>query len=257
MTTVLNNTIDQEMMGQKTKFDQKMKTGFSFQILDVLPNKNFLMEYSIRMIKINMNINGQDKNFDSESTDGNNPLGNFLKILPKIKIEITPLGKIVSMEEYNLGNLQVDAQIAQFMLVFLSDKNLESFIGQMFNYFPEDKVEKGDKWTTSVKLATLMNMATNMNFELTAIEKDLVTLKVTSDVNMNTPIDKEGIKIDMKMIGTQYGSMTLDPKDCWVRSFDLTQKFNLNMKSKDPKSKEDVEIPVISNSVTKFTVVKK
>ena len=38
MTMVMNNQIDQEMMGQKIKIDQKMEMVFSYQVLDILPN---------------------------------------------------------------------------------------------------------------------------------------------------------------------------------------------------------------------------
>jgi len=61
----------------------------------------------------------------------------------------------------------------------------------------------------------------------------------------------------VKLTGTQNGNMVLDPTDGWLRSSDLIQKFNMKLKTKNPQSGEDMEIPVISNTVTKITILKK
>lgn len=257
MTTVLNNTSEQEIKGLKTEIDQKMTTGISFHVLDILPNKNFLIEYSIQKIKMNVKMDEREANYDSESNNGNNPMNSTLKTLPNIKIEISPLGKLISMESFKFDSIEGDPQVFQLLFTLLGNRNMESYIGQMFNYFPVEKVEKGKKWSNSVKLATVMSLETIMNFELVNIERNQLTLNITSDINLNKPIEKESSNIDMKMTGTQSGTMTIDTTDGWLRSYDLIQKFKINIIMKDPKTKEDIENSVISNSVTKFTVVKK
>jgi len=261
MTMATNNLIDQEMMGQKMKMDQKMEMGFSYQVLDVLPNKNFQIEYSMLRMNLNMNINGQDVNMDSESTDESNPMNKALKDLVniKIKLELTPKGSIENvegMDQYE-KKLAGNQQMAQSMQMFLNKDNFGSFVAQTFNYFPEEEVEIGTKWTSTFKLPSMMNMETTMNFEVASIEKENLLLNVTSDVNMEMPIEQNGMKIDMKMTGTQNGTMSINPKDGWVRESNLIQKFDMNMKMKNPQSGEDMEIPMLMNAVTKITVVKK
>jgi hypothetical protein len=260
MTMAMTNNIDQEMMSQKVKIDQKMGMVFTYQVLDVLPSKNFLIEYSITKITMNINVNGQEMNFDSGTDDSSNPMNASLKGLigNKVKIELTPKGQIErveGLEEY-VKKLSENPQLAQSMQMFSNDNNFKSFIGQSFSYFPENEVKKGDKWTSSFKLPAMMNMETTMNFEVADIKKDQIALNVNSDVNINSPIEQQGMKIDMKMTGTQNGIMTIDPTDGWLRSSDLTQKFDLKMKMKNPQSGEDMEIPMIMNSVAKITVVK-
>jgi len=257
MTTVLNSVTEQVMNGTKMKVDQKMETGFSFQVLDIYPNKNFLVEYSIRKMKIYVNIDGQERSFDSESNNGENSMTDMLNSLPKIKLEVTPLGKIIRVEEIDLSTLVGENLMMQFMHVFLGNRSLEVYMGQMFNYFPEASVGDGDKWSTTVRLANLMNLESPMNYEVVAHEKGLMTLKVTSEENLTTPIEKDGISIEMKKIGKQSGTMTIDTKDGWIRSSELVQKFNLNMKMKDPKTQMDTEIPISSDAVFKISVVKK
>lgn len=257
MTTTLTNVTNQELMGKKTKVDQKMETGFTFKVLDVLPNKNFVLGFSIAKIKMAVNMNGREANYDSESTGGNNPMAVLLKNLPAKKIVVTPAGKLVSMESYSLKELVGDPQIVGLMTSFLSNNRLESFIGQAFNYFPENKVGPGDKWSVSVKLATVMNLPILINFEVVSIEKDKIALKVSSNLNESVPIEQNNVKIDVNMVGTQNGTMTVNRADGWIRASDLVQKFNLKMKMKDPKTKEDTESPSTTNSEIKTRVVKK
>lgn len=261
MTMNMTNSIDQEMMGQNMKIDQKTEMGFLFQVLDVLPNKNFQIEYSMSKMKLNMNINGQDVSFDSESTDESNPMNKSLKDLVniKIKMELTPKGTVENIEGLDqfVKQLAGNQQMAQTMQMFMNDKNFGSFVGQTFSYFPEEEIKEGSKWTSSFALPALMNMETKMNYEAASISKANILLNVTSDINMDMPIEQNGMKIEMKMTGAQNGTMTINPKDGWLRESDLTQKFDMHMKMKNPQSGEDMEIPMLMNSVVKFIVVKK
>ena len=257
VTTVLNNKTVKKKFADETRVEQNMTTGLSFKVLNILPNKNFLIEYSIQKIKMNLKIGEQSTSYDSESNNGNNPMNSTLKTLPNIKMELSPLGKIISMESFKFDSLVGDPEVFQLLSNLLGNGNMGSFISQMFTYFPEKKVEKGDKWTNSVKLAILMSLETKMNFELVDIEKNQLSLKITSEVDIDKQIEPEGTNANMKITGTQTGSMTVNPSDGWLRSYDLNQKFKMNMKFIDPKTKEDTDIPLFSVSDLKFTVVKK
>lgn len=260
MTMTSTNLIDQEMMGQKMKIDQKMEMVLSYKVLDVLPNKNFLIEYSLLKMKLKMNINGQEMNIDSDSPD-NNPNNASLKglISNKLKLEINPKGqvqRIEGLEEYT-KTLAGNQQMSMTMQMFKDENSLKSFIGQSFNYFPEKKIKKGDKWTSSFQIPTLMNMEAKMNFEVASIVKNMLSLNVISDINIDTPVEQSGHKINVKATGNQSGTMNIDTDDGWLRLSDLSQKFDMKMKMKNPQTGEEMEIPMVLNSVTKLTVVKK
>jgi hypothetical protein len=261
MTMSMTNNIDQEMMGQKMKIDQKMEMVFSYQVLDVLPNANFMIEYSIRKIKLSMNMNDREMNFDSENADESNPMNKSLGSLKsmKLKVEMNPRGQVQKIEGLDLFAKEFagNPQMAQSMSMFANDKNFGSFMSQTFNYFPEKEVDTGDKWTASFKLPAMMDMETAINFEVASVEKDQILLNVASDVNMDSPIEQGGMKMNMKITGTQNGKMAIDAKDGWLRDSDLIQKFDMHIKMTNPQSGEDIEIPVLMNSVVKTTVVKK
>lgn len=261
MTQTTTTNIDQEMMGQKMKIDQKMEMVFTYQVLDVLPNKNYQIEYSVMKTKLNTNINGQEKNLDSESSDQSSPMSSILKDIctTKLTLEINPRGQVEKLEGIDVlaKKLAENQQLAQSMQMFTDEVSFSSFMGQIFNYFPEKEIEKGDKWTSFFKLPSMMNMETTLNFEVASMDKRQTILNVLSDVNLDSPVEREGMKMNMKMTGTQNGTMTIDTKDGWVRSSELNQKFDLNLKMKNPRSGEDMEIPMVVNSITKMTVIKK
>jgi len=96
-----------------------------------------------------------------------------------------------------------------------------------------------------------------MNFEVADIKADQITLNVTSDVNLDSPIEQMGMKMQMKAKGTQTGTMAIDIADGWLRSSSLNQKFDIHMNMKNPQSGEDMEIPMVMNSVATTQVVKK
>lgn len=259
----MNSTsnIDQEMMGQNMKIVQKMDLASLYKVSDILPNKNFRIEYSVLKMKMDMDINGNQMTFDSQNPDDSNPMGSLMKtiVAAKINFDLSPTGKVENVSGLDELSKQISGnrQMAQSMQMFANQENFGSFISQTFSYIPEKVIKKGEKWSSSFKLPSLMDANTVMNFEAASIEKNALNLNVNSDVNMESPIEQNGMKIDMKMTGTQTGTMVVDPEDGWVRASDLNQKFDMHMKMKNPQSGEDMEIPMTVNAVTKYTVEKK
>jgi hypothetical protein len=254
------NQIEQEMMGQKIKIDQKIEMVFTYTVLDILPDKNFLIEYSFSQMKMDMNMNGQEIKLDSESTNGN-PMNATIKDLLsfKLKLTLSPKGQVIKAEgldEY-AKKLSGNQQLAQAMKMFTDENNFKSFFAQTFNYFPENEVSVGDQWESVVKMPELMDVGISMNFEVVAIENNQIHLNFKSIVDMETPVEQMGMKMNVKMAGTQSGKITVNATDGWMRSSDLNQKFDMKIKMKNPQSGEDMEIPMVTNSVTNIVGVKK
>lgn len=261
MTMNVTSVIDQEMMGQKMKIDQNMEYVFNYLVLDELPNQNYLIEYSLVRYKMNVKVNGQDVNLDSENTDASNPLNGILNSLTKtkLKLEINPRGQAEKVEGIDelAKKIAGNQQLAQSMQMFTDEVNFLSFISQTFNYFTDNAIEKGNKWNTTYKLPSMMNMETTLNFEVADMDKHQINLNILSDINMEGPAEQAGYKFDMKATGNQTGSMIVDLKDGWFRSSDLTQVLDVHLKMKNPQSGEDMQIPMKVNSITKTTVIKK
>ena len=254
------NQIDQEMMGQKVKIDQKIEMVFAYTVLDVLPDKNFLVEYSLQSMKLHMNMNGQEMNVDSESADSN-PMNNAIKDLLSLKLKLTlnPKGqveKVDGLDEY-VQKISGNQQVAQAMKMYTDEDSFKSFFAQTFNYFPENEVSVGDQWKSVVKTPELMNVEIAMIFEVAAIENNQIYLNFKSIVDMETPVEQMGMKMNVKMAGNQSGKITVNSTDGWISTADQIQKFDLKIKMKNPQSGEDMDIPMVINSVTNIVGGKK
>lgn len=260
-TTMTTNTlINQEMMGQQMNVTQYMEMVISYHVLDVLPNKNFKMDYAFDKMKISSLVNGQEIVMDSDGPE-DNPMNKVLKDMVgyTVKLEMTPRGEVQQVEGLDqfVQRMAGNPQLTQSMQMFGSNESFESFIDQTFNYFPEEAVEEGSKWTSSFELPSLMNTEIVMNFEVASITNKDVLLNVASNIDMDMPIEQNNMKIDMKMTGTQNGTMTVDASDGWVKESNIKQAFDMHMKMKNPQNGEDMEIPMKMESTIKMTVDKK
>lgn len=254
------NQVDQEMMGQKIKIDQKIEMVFNYHVVDVLPTKSAVIEYSFLKMKMNMNMNGQEIKMDSESPDAN-PVNGAIKdlLFLKLKLTVSPVGKVEKVEgldEY-VKKISGNQQLSQAMVMFTNEENFKAFFAQTFNYFPETEVSVGDQWKSVINLPELMNVGIIMVFDVAAIENDQIHLNFKSAVDMETPVEQMGMKMNVKMVGNQSGKMTVNTTSGWIMSSDLIQKFDMKIKMKNPQSGDDMEIPMVTNSVTNIVGVKK
>lgn len=259
MTLTMDNNIDQQMMGQQMKILQKMEMITSYKVLDKLPDNNYVIEYSFLKMKMDMDANGQKVIIDSDSTS-NDPASASIKDLMSLKLKFTvnPMGKVLSvegMDDYaqKIGN---NPQLAQTMALFTDENSFKATFEQYFGYYPEKEVEVGSKWDFPIKIPNLMNIDMLMNFEVADIVDDQVVLNVTSNMNMDSPIERNGMKINLKMNGKQEGQMKVDRKSGITGTMDMNQNFDMQMKFQNPQSGEDMEMPIKMNGVSRLNVIK-
>lgn len=259
MTMNMDNDIDQNVMGQHIKVLQKMEMVTSYKVLDVLPDKNYVIEYSFGKMKMTMDVNGQQTVMDTENV-GDNPAAQSMKDMTtnRLKVTVNNQGKVQKVEglEEFASKMAGNQQLTQTMDMFSNESNFKTFFEQTHGYFPEAEVGVGSTWSNSVKMPSLMNMDMVMNFEVAEIGDEKVMLNVLSNINSDAPIEANGMKMHLTMTGTQTGVMNIDRKDGLESNSDFTQKYDMLMKMKNPESGEDMEFPMKMNSVGKFTVVK-
>lgn len=259
MTMTSDNNVNQEMMGQQMKIHQMMEFVMSYKVLDVLPDKNYVIEYSFDKMKLDMDINGQKMSIDSDSTSDDQASNNIKEMTSmKLKFTMNPMGKIQSVEGIDgyMTKIAGNPQLAQTLSMFANEENFKSSFGQYLGYFPENEVEVGSTWDSSILMPGLMNLGMDMHYIVKDIINDQIILGVDSNVNFDNPIENNGMKIQMKTIGTQTGTMKVDLKSGFVGTTDINQKFDIKMKFNNPESGEEMEIPMIMNAVTKVSVVK-
>lgn len=259
MNMSMTMNMDQEMMGQKMKMDQKMDMQLNFKVAEVQANKNYLIEYSVGQIKMNITANGQQMTFDSQS--GTDPASEKLKAMigQTIKMEVTPLGKVEKVEgmEAFIEKMGNDKMMGQMMPMFSSDEGFKSFMGQTFGYIPENEVEQGSKWSCNAQLTSAMNLDMKVDYELTSVAGNELDMSVSSTFSGNKQIEQMGMKMDMQIDGIQIGTMTVDAADGWMQTQSLNQNIKMIMKMKNPQSGEDMSMPIDLKAVVTTKVVKR
>jgi hypothetical protein len=254
------NQVEQEMTGQKIKIDQKIEMAFNYHVVDVLPSKSAVIEYSFQRMKMDMNMNGQEMKMDSENPDAN-PVNAAIKDLLFLKLRLTvnqkgKVEKVEGLDEY-VKKIAGNQQLSQAMMMFTNEDNFKAFFAQTFNYFPETEVSVGDQWKSVINLPELMNVGIIMVYEVTAIENDQIHLNFKSAVDMVAPVEQMGMKMNVNMVGNQSGKMTINTTSGWIMASDQIQKFDMKIKMKNPQSGDDMEIPMVTNSVTNIVGLKK
>ncbi|GAT62455.1 DUF6263 family protein [Paludibacter jiangxiensis] len=259
MNMNMSMKMDQEVMGQQIKMDQKMNMQLIYKVADILPSKNYIIEYSVGQVKLDMNANGQQVSFDSQA--GGNPTFDKLKAIigSVVKMEVTPLGKIEKIEGMDafIQKLGDDKTMAQLVPMFSSDEGIKSFMNQTFGYIPENELEKGSKWSCKSQLTNPINLDLTVNYELASIEGNALNLNVTSTFNAAKQMEQMGAKVDMQIDGTQNGTMTVDATDGWLRAQNLDQNIKMIMKMKNPQSGEEMNMPIELKMNIETRVVKK
>lgn len=257
MSTTMN--MNQEMMGQQMKIEQKMLMVLDYKVADVLANKNYVIEYSVVQVKIDASANGQQMSMDSQS--GNDQASEKLKSMvgQAIKMEVTPAGKVEKVEglEAFISKIGDDKMMGQMVPMFSSDEGFKSFVGQTFSYIPENEVEQGAKWSSKAQLTAAMNLDMQVDYELTSISGKDLNMNITSTFNGTKQIEQMGMKMDMQIDGTQTGTMTVDAMDGWMKSQNLNQNIKMVMKMKNPQTGDDMNIPIEMKSVVETKSVKK
>lgn len=258
MTMSMTMNMNQEMMGQQIKIEQKMLMLLDYKVADVLPNKNFLIEYSVAQVKIDASANGQQMSMDSQT--GGNPASEKLKAMvgQVIKMEVTAAGKVEKVEGLDafISKIGDDKMIGQMIPMFSSDEGFKSYAGQTFSYIPENEIEQGSKWSSKTKLPTADNIDIQVDYEVASITERDLNLNVASTFGGTKQIEQMGMKMDMQIDGTQSGSMNVDTSDGWIRSQNLNQNIKMVMKMKNPQTGEDMKIPIEMKSVIETKSVK-
>jgi hypothetical protein len=259
MTVSITSNMDQEMMGQQMKIETKMLMLLDYKVADVLTNKNYLIEYTVAQVKVDVSANGQQMSMDSQT--GGNPSSEKLKAMvgQVIKMEVTPAGKVEKVEgiEAFISKLGDDKMMAQMVPMFSSDEGFKSFVGQTFSYIPENEVEQGAKWSSKAQLTAALNMDMQVDFELASTSGKDLNLNVTSTFSGAKPVEQMGMKMDMQIDGTQSGTMVVDSSDGWMKSQNLNQNIKMVMKMKNPQTGDDMSIPIEMKSVIESKSVKK
>jgi len=257
----ITSNINQSVMGQEIKMIQNMDLIYTCKVEDVLSNGNYSISYSITTLDMNMNVNGQNISFNSTNDSEDNPIAAIFKELSdfKISFELSPLGKVTNVNGIAayLQKINANQLTKQSLGQFTDDKTFAQYISQSYGFFPNKDVAVGESWSSSVTMPSLMNMDIVLNYKLNELNKNKAVIGINSEININSPIEKGGIKMDLLAKGTQKGSMHVNRKDGFINDSSIEQLFDIKMTMDNPQNGEKLEIPMTVNTKVEVVVNRK
>jgi hypothetical protein len=172
------------------------------------------LEKSIKNIRLNFSLMGQEKKFDSDNKeDMNSDMGEPLKKVIETKNEFTVdgSGKITAVKEDEVKKKKEDNS-KDMMGMFMSQMNVGTAPpiagnASLFKVLPDHEVGKGDTWTdTSSINGNRFKTVYNLK-DITATD---IVVDFTGDGNINSKQEMMGMSMDIKGTIKTSGTVTID-----------------------------------------------
>lgn len=219
-----------------------------YEVKDVAGN-NITLERSMKKIKMNISIMGQEKSIDSDNPeDLKGMLGEPIKDLLNAKNEFTvdAAGKIVAVKG---GDKKKSADNGMAGM-FLQQMNLGSALpavgaASFFKVLPDYEVGKGDSWTDTISAS---GTSVKTVYTLKDITDNEIQIDYVSDGKVDTRQEMMGMNIDVKGTIKSNGAITLD------RATGLLKQKTITNKTETASNLGGQEMNINSKSTTVVTV---
>ncbi len=217
-----HQTIEQEMMGQKSEIRQTMQLLSTHQV-EKGPgdNKKVTVVFDRFYIK-SVSANSEMEYDSADSTKQPKELDQIGGIVNKpFSITVDDHGKIVS----------IDAAAARTIATPLNDSTIRRMMQQSLNVYPTKPVKPGDTWQTEyVTNMGFMDMLVNSEYKLLSVVDGVANVEINATIK-SVPSDNPQMKgMDIEMTGTQSGTMEIDVKSGLINASKFKQEVSGNMK---------------------------
>lgn len=244
----ISSDINQVAMGQEINMTQNMDLTYTCHVDDKKPNGDYVISYTIENLEMTMDINGQTINYSSAENSEDNAFAAVFNELKgfKISFELSSKGKVSNIKgitEY-LNKINSNKVAQQALGQFTDDKTFAQYIAQAYGFFPDKAVAEGDTWTSSITLPSLMNMEITLKYNLNKIEEKEACISINSDINIEAPIEKQGVTMDLKAKGSQKGIMNVNRNDGMINNSTIEQLFDMTISMINPQNGENMDIPM-------------
>ena len=262
--TEMIQNMKQNVMGQEIPIEIEMNTTYLMEIKDKTPQEIHMkftyqnLSYIISSPMMKMEYDSKNPNENpSEMEQMFAKMFNNL-INESFMLVVAPDGSVKSVTGMDAifenmikaisDNGQVASQMGASMRQQFSDNAMKNTFEQSFKFYPANAVKVGDSWNIESSV-TVMNMSvsTNTKYTLKGVTKNVATIAVESDIEMNASVEMEG-----KLSGTQTGTTIVDTRTGMPVTGDMSQ----NMKGVLKVQGMDVQMELATKMKTSTKEVK-
>lgn len=272
MTT--EQSISQEVQGQKMDIDQSVKVGFDLDVIKVDPagDAKVRVTYKRTAFKMSSPMIGTFE-YDSKNPPDEVPpvaVGYAALVDKSFSMIITPAGNVRKVE--GLSDLfdavmkeikippeaeAMKKQIVDGMKKQFGDEAITEMLNRTFDILPKDSIAIGASWEKTVKLSTTYPMIVSTKYTLKSIKDSVANLLVSSEIKPNPdaePMSFGPMTMEYEFSGTMDGELLLDLESGITKSGKINQNFTGKMKITGAPGggEKPTELPIEIKGTTLF-----
>jgi hypothetical protein len=237
-----------------------IKGGMSYNVISINPN-DYDMEVKYESLSMIMELPQGKVEFSSDKNDKQDI---FSAILSKMigntfNVKMAKNGKILEVKniEARIESLfedfsQIpDDQLAQFKAQMNKAYGAEAFKGNIemvTAIFPDNPVNKGDKWTIKTNLESGMSALMTTDYEFTELTSDYAMIKgnsVIKTADKDAYIESNGMPMKYDMTGSMISEIKVDRETGWIIEANIDQEIKGDAYIKEnPQMPNGMKIPM-------------
>jgi hypothetical protein len=215
--------ITQEVSGQMMEIKMKSTITNLVEVKDQTPN-GFAVSNTVKRVLMNMNMMGQDMNFDSDKKeDMEGQMGQAYK--DKVgKPRDYSLSKDGIVTEVKGAEVKAagEGMMDNMMNGVLADEKVGSSFNALVN-IPVKGIKVGETWSDSTSEGGAKTFTT---YTLKELRGDSGIVTLNSDMSISREIEQQGMTMQLDMKGNTIGEYSFDPATGVIRSRKATTKAN-------------------------------
>ena len=255
VTSVTQQHIAQEIMGQKMALDQKMTIEYRWEVTQLADNGNATVKITYTRVAMEQEQGGQKRAFDSAS--GEEPADFFkgldLMVDKSFNVEFTPQGKVVKVtgldkmfREVAQGVGLKDQEATDAFYKALVDSFGEDAITEQFSTafgnYPDAPLKIGSTWNADTKLKVSFPLDVHTTYTVKSWENNQATITLESTLKSDPTKRVSGqnplFDVVYDLSGTQKGTLTIDLGTGLLHESHIAQHVEGKVLLVDPKSQD-------------------
>lgn len=261
--------ITQDINGQQVKMIMTIKGKMLYKVISVNPS-DYSMDVKYESLSMTMDMPQAKMEFSSEKNDKMDIFSTLLsKMVGKsFYVKIAKNGKVIevknieSMFESLLENYTdiPDSKLEQLKAQLNKAYGAEAFKGNIemvTAIFPDNPVNKGDKWTIKTNLESGMSGIVTTEYELANLNSDYFMISGKSVIeteDKDAYVESNGMPMKYDMDGSMISEIKVDRETGWIIEANINQEIKGDAYIKEnPQIPNGMKIPMIMKNEMEIT----
>lgn len=253
-------TIIQDINGQKINMVMTIKGGMSYKV-DAVNEADYDLEVKYESLSMTMQLPQGTIEFSSDKNDEQDIFSTLLSkmIGNTFNVKMAKNGKIIEVKniESRIESLFEDYsflpenQLSQLKAQMKKAYGAEAFKGNIemvTAIFPDNTVNKGDKWTIKTNLESGMSALMITEYEYSDLNSEYALIKGNSTietVDKDAYIESNGMPMKYDLTGLMISEIKVDNNTGWILEAKINQEIKGDAYLKEnPKMPNGMKIPM-------------